>query len=194
MDDERKVPERIRVTKLQEAQLLDLQAIEARCAQMFYEIGLTEADVAPRSDFELARLTRDHDILVAEADHQPAGFLVWADEAPGVAVLATLMVAPAYQRFGVGTRLLRELGDSASGHGIGYAVTPGWQRATWAMACLGVRGFIPLEGNAAPEPLAGWCERRAGQLVPEGQSLWWAKTDGLGTIPGLPRPVPSSSS
>lgn len=187
-DDDRTPPQKIRITKLQEAQLMDLAAIEARCAQMFYEAGLSDAEVRPRSDLELARLTRDHDILVAEADHQPAGFLVWADEPPGVAVIRDLMVAPAHQRFGVATRLLVDLGERAAQHGIAHAVIAPWRRAAFSLAFLGVRGFVPLSGDPAPEGLRGWVERRADTFVGDGRELWWAKTDGLGFIPGLPRP------
>jgi amino-acid N-acetyltransferase len=189
MTEDRIVPKKIRVTKLQEAQLVDLMAIEARCAQMFYEVGYGDDEIRPRSEFELARLTRNHDILVAEADHQPAGFLVWADQAPGVAWLPTLEVAPAFQRFGIGTRLLRDLGETAHGLGVEMVVTPCWERAAWAMAFLGVRGFAPVDGGPLPEPIASWKEAHAAELaVVPGQKLWWAKSDGLGTIPGLPRP------
>ena len=91
-DEERTPPEKIRITGLQEAQLLDLQAIEARCAAMFYEVGLTDQQVTPRTDIEIARLTRNHDLMVAEADDRTAGYLAWADEAPGVAYLPILLM------------------------------------------------------------------------------------------------------
>lgn len=187
-DDDRTPPKKIRITKLQEAQLMDLAAIEARCAQMFYEGGLGEAEIKPRSDLELAQLTRDHDILVVEADDHPAGFLVWADEPPGVAVIHDLMVTPTYQRFGVATRLLVELGERAVEHGITHAVAAPFRRASFSLAFLGVRGFVPLSGEAAPAGLQDWIDRRAETFVADGQELWWAKTDGLGFIPGLPRP------
>ena len=141
MTDERILPKKIRVTKLQEAQLIDFQTVEALCAEMFYAVGYGDTEIRPRNEHELARLTKNHDILVAEADHEPVGFLVWADQAPGVAWLPTLEVAPAYQRFGIGTRLLRDLGEQAHGLGIEVVVTPCWERAAWAMAFLGVRGF-----------------------------------------------------
>lgn len=189
-EEERTPPQKIRVTKLQEAQVLDLAAIEARCAAMFYEAGLSDAEVQPRSDIDIARLTRDHDVMVAEADHQPAGYLAWADEAPGVAWLPILMVAPVFQRFGIATRLLRDLGERAHGLGIEAVVAPCWTAAPWAMQFLGVRGFQMVETTSSlPEKLAEWVGRRGGDAVQPGQKLWWSKTDGLGTIPGLPRPV-----
>jgi GNAT superfamily N-acetyltransferase len=192
-DEENTPPEKIRITGLQEAQLKDLKRIESRCAQMFYEIGLSEEQVAPRSDMEIARLSKDHDLMIAEADHEPAGYLAWADEAPGVAWLPIIMVDPESQRFGIGTHLLRGLGDAAGKLGIGYVVTPCWERATFTMAFLAVRGFQPLE-DGLPSKLAAWAENRAADVAKPGQRLWWASTDGLGTIPGLPRPEPAPNS
>ncbi len=187
-DDQRIPPEKIRITGLQEAQLLDMQAIEARCAAMFYEVGFTDKQVVPRTEIEIAKLTRSHDVMVAEADDRPAGYLVWADEAPGVAFLATLLVAPIHQRFGLGTRLLRDLGEATTKHGIKTVVTPCWDLAPWTLSFLGVRGFQPLTGKL-PDELSRWKDRREAELAEPGLSLWWALTDGLGTVPGLPRPT-----
>ncbi|MBW2455689.1 MAG: GNAT family N-acetyltransferase [Deltaproteobacteria bacterium] len=186
-DEERTPPEKIRITGLQEAQLLDLLAIETRCAAMFYEVGLSDKQVTPRNDVDLAKLTRNHDVMVAEADDRTAGYLAWADEAPGVAYLPIVLVAPAYQRFGLGTRLLRDLGEATSKLGIETVVTPCWDLAPWALSFLGVRGFQPLTGKL-PDKLQTWTKRREAELLEPGLSLWWAKTDGLGTVPGLPRP------
>ena len=176
-------PERIRVTGLQEAQLPDLVGIEARCAQMFYEIGLSEEQVTPRSEVDIAKLTRSHDLRIAEADQETAGYLAWADEAPGVAWMPILMIDPERQHFGIGTQLLRTLGDATAKHGIGYVVTPCWVRATDSIAFLTARGFKPLEGEL-PSKLAAWSERRAADATRTGQRLWWAQSDGLGAVPG----------
>src|SRR5262245_64605945 len=165
VNDDRKPPERIRVTKLQEAQVSELGKIEADIAGMFQAIGITQE---PRSDVQIVQLTKRHDVLVAEADDHVAGFLAWADEAPGIANLVVLMVAPSFQRFGIATRLLRDLGESASGHGIETVVTPVWEKATWSMAFLGVRGFTPLNG-APPEKLTMWREERQADVVQAGQ-------------------------
>ena len=189
-DEERQPPQKIRVTKLQEAQVIDLRAIEARCAEMFYEVGLDGTQVAPRGEVEIARLPHDHDVLVAEADHLVAGYLAWADEAPGVAWLPIVMVSPAYQRFGVGTRLLRELGERAHGLGIEHVVTTAWDVAPWSLAFLGGRGFQLVESaGQLPDKLRDWVGRRGSEVTQPGQKLWWGKSDGLGTIPGLPRPA-----
>ncbi len=188
-EEERRPPERIRVTKLQEAQLADLTRIEHQVAAMYLEAGFEADAIAPRSDIAIAKLTRTHDVLVAEADHHVAGYMFWADQAPGVAMLSALMVAPDFHRFGIATRMLREIGEVASRHGIDTVVTPCWDRASWAMAFLAVRGFQLLDGgDLLPPKLTQWLEKRPDDATVEGQRLWWAKTDGLGTVPGLPRP------
>ena len=193
MNEERKPPEKVRVTNLQEAQLASLEQIEARYADQLGGVGVA---VKPRTEMQIARLTKDHDVLVAEADHEVAGYLVWADQAPGVAWMPTLIVAPEYQRFGLGTHLLRELGEVASNspNKIGAVATPVWERAIWSLGFLATRGFKLLEPGASgiPEKLGTWSKDHATSLVEAGQKLWWAPTDGLGTVPGLPRPPASA--
>jgi GNAT superfamily N-acetyltransferase len=193
-EQKRKTPEKIRVTKLQEAQLAALARIEQACAAQFYEAGYTPEQVAPRPELEIARLPKSHDVLVAEADNVPAAYLAWADQAPGVGWVPILVVAPEFQRFGVGTHLLRELGEVAGRAGIRTVVTPCWERAKWALSFLRARSFQMLEGTATiiPETLAGWRVNRSDEEDVAGQRLWWASTDGLGTIPGIPRPPPST--
>jgi amino-acid N-acetyltransferase len=185
-DQPKKPPEKIRITKLQEAQLGTLARIDAEVVAMHLARGIDAGE--PRSEPSIARLTRNHDILVAEADDEPAGFLIWADQAPGVAWVSDLEVDPMHQRLGIGTRLLRDLGERAARHGIELAVTACWDTAPWALSFLAVRGFQKMEGaTGLPSKLASWLELR-GEETPPGQSLWWCETDGLGTIPGLPRP------
>jgi amino-acid N-acetyltransferase len=183
----RKPPEKIRVTKLQEAQLGVLEQMDEACAAQFQAAGFTTAQVAPRPQTAIARLTRDHDVLVAEADHEPAAYLAWADHPPGVAWLPIFVVAPEYQRLGIGTRMLRELGEIAAGHGIRAVVTPCWDRAAANIGFLAARGF-QMAAGAMPEKVIEWLAQDRAELLQPGQTLWWASTDGLGTIPGLPRP------
>jgi GNAT superfamily N-acetyltransferase len=190
--EERRPPVKVRITKLQDAQVATLAAIEAECAQLYYDAGFDEHEVAPRGEAAIARLTRNHDVLVAEADHEPCAYLAWADQAPGVAWLPILLVSPSYQRFGIGTHLLRELGEIAHSHGIESLVTPCWDAARWALSFLGVRGFQMIYGTSGlPPKVLAWLEDAEREPLPQGQTLWWAKTDGLGTIPGLPRPEPT---
>ena len=188
MQDEkdRTPPAKIRITKLQEAQVDALVQIETQCAAMHYALGLSEDTVAPRGEMAIGKLPRSHDVLVAEADDEVAGYLVWADHAPGVAWIDTLMVAPEYQRFGVATRLLREFGESATGHGIRCAAARCSDAALWALAFLSVRGFLPMDGPL-PDKISVWREQHSDLALP-GFNLWYRETDGLGKIPGLPRP------
>ena len=189
-EQERKPPVKIRITKLQEAQLAEVAAIDAEAGEIYAEIGVGPELFTPRNDIDLGRMTRDHDILVAEGDDHVAGFLIWADQAPGVAFINSLHVDPDHQRLGVGTRLLRELGERATAHGIGLCTVAIWEGAAWAMSFLAVRGFQPYEaGSQMPSKLLAWLEANedSPHLGPRRQ-LWWAETDGLGTIPGLPRP------
>jgi len=186
MDEQPAPPVKIRITKLQEAQLSDLVRIDEEIVAMHLAGGIL--GLRPRSEAELAQLPRHHDVLVAEADDHVAGFLVWADQAPGVAWIDELAIDPMRQRQGIATRMLRELGETASGHGIELVVAHCYDTASWALSFLAVRGFNKLEpGAGLPTKLSAWLELRDEEL-PEGQSLWWAETDGLGTVPGLPRP------
>lgn len=181
-------PERIRITKLQEAQLQDLVRIEQTAADRYYELGFTAEHLKPRGEMDIAKLTRGHDVLVASADHHTAGYLAWADEAPGVAVITALMVDPAYQRFGIATKLLREMGEKALGHNIPQTVTVVYTNALWALTFLGVRGFAPVDQDIVPENVARWCQTRGCDLVEDGKTIWWRSTDDIGHIPGLPIP------
>lgn len=187
-EEERTPPQKVRVTKLQEAQLVELVNIEAACAQLFYDAGFSADDVKPKTEMEIARLPRSHDVMVAEADHEPVAYLAWADQAPGIAWLPTLVVSPMHQRYGIATHLLRELGHAARGFGIDTVVTSCWDRAPWGLSFLAVRGFQPIEQGGLPDKLTEWLGAGGRELAAPGQKLWWAKTDGLGTIPGLPRP------
>jgi N-acetylglutamate synthase-like GNAT family acetyltransferase len=190
MGEDRKPPERVRVTGLQEAQLQDLVAIEQRLAQHQADSGVPQDHLFVRSDVEIASLRRQHDVYVAEADHEAAGYLAWRDEAPGVAVLAVLVVDPELMRYGIGTRLLRELGEKATRAGIAHVVRVSPGRDKSELAFLAERGFLPGDAGKLPEKVAEWRDGAGAEALGEGQKLWWAKVDGLGHIPGLPRPEP----
>ncbi len=190
MGDERKPPERVRVTGLQEAQLQDLVAIEGRLAEHQVGEGVPQDQLVVRSEVQIASLRRQHDVYVAEADHEPAGYLAWRDEAPGVAVLAVLVVDPELMRYGVGTRLLRELGEKAARAGIGHVVRVAGGKDKNEAAFLASRGFMPEDAGQLPEKVTEWRAGAGAEAVGADEKLWWAKVDGLGLIPGLPRPEP----
>jgi amino-acid N-acetyltransferase len=186
--DDRIPPHRVRTTKLQEVQLPALAACEQHAVQMYREIGLGPEHIEARNDTGIAVLTKTNDVIVAEADHETVGYLAWADEAPGVAVLTQVCVAPDHQRFGIATRLLRELGDTASGHGLQCVVAIVWPTAPWVLGFLATRGFMPVDQGVVPEPVAEWCGSRGEELILDGQIILWRDTDHLGHVPGLPKP------
>ena len=181
-------PTRVRTTRLQEAQLPALSVFERQAAAAGAACGLTEEDLATRDDAAIAALTRTHDVIVAEADHETAGYLAWADEAPGVAVLTQVCVGEDFHRFGIATTLLRQLGDKASEHGIDFVVAPVWTNLARALGFLATRGFMPVDQGVVPEPVARWVSQSAAGRLREGQTLMWRTTKDLGHIPGLPKP------
>ncbi|MBM4358953.1 MAG: GNAT family N-acetyltransferase [Deltaproteobacteria bacterium] len=189
MNDERRAPPiRVRVTGLQEAQLPELAAIERRVA----EAQATAGSATPLDERGILGLLRLHDVRVLEADHDPAGYLAWRDEAPGIAVLERVTIEPTLRWFGLGTRLLREVGEKATSHGIPLAACVVPERDQAAAAFLAKRGFGRASDDPTklPEALVAWRAEQPALVGAEGVVLWWGRTDGLGTIPGLPPPVP----
>jgi GNAT superfamily N-acetyltransferase len=174
-DDDRSPPTRIRITGLQEAQVSELLEVDALCAAAYHDLGFDAAEVPVRSASDLVALTRGHNVIVAEADHVPAGFLAWRDESPGVAYLADISVHPDYQRFGIGTALLEALRAEARAVGLGNSVVRCWEKATWAMAFYKAKGFEPIQDDA-PAKVLGWkVERSEGRpLTRPGEVLLWA--------------------
>ena len=106
MTEERTRPRRIRVSGLQETQLVSLVEIEQASAALYGDGGFTEGEVPARKLTDIVALTRDHNVRVAEADHVVAGYTAWRDEAPGVGVITTIAVHPDFQRVGVGSKLI----------------------------------------------------------------------------------------
>lgn len=176
MGEERSRPERVRLTGLQEAQLPALVELDAACAGMHHAIGFDAAEVPARQPSDFVRLTREHDVTVAEADHVVAGYAAWRDEEPGVAYIDELAVHPDFQRFGVGTRLLEAIRDGARRAGLETVVVRCWERATWAMRFYAKAGFAPL-GDAAPDAARAFRDRIAGAGRPftrPGEVALWA--------------------
>jgi N-acetylglutamate synthase-like GNAT family acetyltransferase len=191
IDDERTPPAKIRITRLQEAQLLDLVRIDRAAAELHQEADVDESLFVARTDVQIASLHRSHDVYVAEADHEVAGYLAWRDEPPKIGVVAILNVSPRYQRFAVASRLLRELGERCEAAGVQQVVARCAAKAAWARRFLEAMGFTPL-GDALPAPLAEWRaqHRAAGDLVQEGEMAFWRPSDNLGVkiLPGVPLP------
>ena len=178
MSEERTAPQRIRITGLQESQLAALVELEKACTAMYHDAGFDAAEVPPRNVGELARLPRDHNLHVAEADHEVAGYTAWRDEAPGIAYIAELSVHPDFQRFGIARRLWNALREDASKHGIGAAVVRCWSKAPWAMGFYKDAGFVPIDDGSPPKVRA-WLDNMAASGRPvcrPGEVALWAKT------------------
>ncbi|WP_437916814.1 GNAT family N-acetyltransferase [Sorangium sp. So ce302] len=178
MHDERTAPKRIRVTGLQEAQLPALVALEQACTATHREAGagVGVSEIEARTLADLAALTRRHDVRVAEADDEVAGYLAWRDEAPGVAVLEELSVHPDHQRCGIGTRLLADLQDRARELGMDQIVVRSREKASWAQAFYEKKGFEPLGEGAPAKVRAWWSEQEASGSPPAraGEVILWA--------------------
>ncbi|WP_434048015.1 MULTISPECIES: GNAT family N-acetyltransferase [Sorangium] len=189
MHDDRTAPKRIRVTGLQEAQLPTLVALEQACTAMYQESGFDAADVPARALAEIIALTRRHEVRVAEADDEVAGYLAWRDEAPGVAYLEELSVHPDHQRRGIATRLLEELLERARELGMEQVVLRSRAKAIWAQAFFRKAGFAPL-GDDAPEKVRAWRSEQEASgepLVRDGEVVLWA------TIPSRAHDEPNDS-
>ncbi len=187
IEEPRERPHRIRITGLQEAQLPELREVDRSAAAMYHEAGFDGAEVPIRSVADLVALTRDHEVLVAEADGVVAGYLAWRDEAPGVAYLEELSVGTGFQRLGVATALIDELcrharavevGTADGPRGLEHVVARCWRRATWARKFYERYGFHELEPGA-PDDVRGWYEDRAAigrPVTRPGEVVLWAST------------------
>lgn len=173
--DDRTPPARVRLARLQEAHLPQLQAVDAACAAQYHEAGFDAAEVPVRSAADIAHLSRYHNVHVVEADWKPAGYTAWRDEAPGVAYVEEMNVHPDFQRFGLGSRLMAAIRDDARAAGIGHVVVRVWERAPWAIAFYRKLGFVEIEADA-PAPVRHWRDEKlnAGRpLTRSGETLMW---------------------
>ena len=171
---DRTPPQRIRISRLQESQLEELVELERACTAQYHDIGFDAAEVPARTLADIAHLPRHHNVFVAEADHEVAGYLAWRDESPGVAYLEEISVHPHFQRFGVGTRLLQAFEEDALRCGLHDMVARTFERATWAKAFYAHHGFTQL-GDQASRKVLGWREERSGgrPLTRPGEVVIW---------------------
>ncbi len=156
MADDRKPPNRVRTTRLQEQHLEAVEKVEKACAAMYHAIGFGAAEVPVGSSRDLVLLTRHHQVHVVEADHEPVGYAAWRGEEPGVAYVKALNVHPEMQRFGFGSRLLEAIREDARGQGIHHMVLRAWSKAPWAMAFCRKHGFREVDGATLPNAVKTW--------------------------------------
>lgn len=167
-------PNRIRITRLSEGQLPDVVSIEGSAKEDFHrhKIAMPVRELA-----ELVRLTRDHNIKVAEADDVVAGWLAWRDESPGVAHLDTVVVEPSYRRLGIAKKLVDALREEARGLRLPQIVVVVPAKATWARTFLTTVGFQDADGRA-PDRVQQWlAEQTEAENAPTGDEvLLWGST------------------
>jgi amino-acid N-acetyltransferase len=143
-------PQRVRITKLQETQIDAVVSIDLACKSAMHRAGVPASEAPARGLAGMAKLTKVHNVLVADADGVVAGYVAWRDESPGVAYLEDLAVKPELQRAGVGTKLLDALREEARGLALPVLLTRCWTSAAPARSFLTKAGLVPL-GSETPE-------------------------------------------
>lgn len=176
-DTEREAPEKIRLSKLQEVQVPDVEKVERASAAMYHDMGFDAAEVPVRSQTEIVGLTRGHNVWVAEADYVVAGWCAFRDEKPGVAYVEEISVHPDFQRFGVGRRLFEKIVSEARDLGLSAVVLKVWERAEWANAFYDAMGMQPIRDDA-PAKVREWLASKAeGQPFQRpGEGVRWVTT------------------
>jgi amino-acid N-acetyltransferase len=166
-----KPPQRVRVTRLQELQIDAVVAIDAACKQLMLRAGVPSSEVPARGLAGVAKLTKFHNVLVAEADDAVAGYAAWRDESPGVAYLEELAVKPELHRLGIGTKLLDAVREEARAVSLPILVTRCWTKAGPGKALLEKAGLAPLSGDSGERAQLWREEQAAGEhgLAKEGQ-------------------------
>jgi GNAT superfamily N-acetyltransferase len=174
MTDDRIPPKRIRVTRLQEAQIEALVHVEQACSAMYHDIGFDAAEVPIRTFSDIAHLPRYHNVYVAEADDQVAGYMAWRDESPGVAYIEELSVHPQFQRFGVASKLSKTVEEDAVKAGLGDLIAKKFEKAVWAAVFYAHHGFTQVDENSG-ERARDWVEERSGgrPLTRPGEVVIW---------------------
>jgi GNAT superfamily N-acetyltransferase len=157
-------PQRVRIAKLQDAQLDAVVAIDLACKQLMERAGVPASEVPARGLSGIARLTKVHNVLVAEADGAVAGYAAWRDESPGVAYLEELAVKPDLQRHGIGQKLLDAVREEARALSLPVLIARCWIRASPAKALLAKGGLAALSADSG-ERASLWREEQEAALA-----------------------------
>lgn len=196
MSDDRTAPKRIRISRLQETQLVAVGEVETAATAMYYDHHFDAAEVPTRSLTEITALTRQHNVYVAEADHVVAGYAAWRDEAPGVAYVEEISVHPDFQRFGVGSRLMNEIIEDARSAKLKQVTLRCWTRAPWAMNFYKKLGFVEIDASA-PDRVLAWRDERSGTGKPftrPGEIALWAPIHEAPAVEDEPEEEPTDDS
>jgi len=170
MEETRTRPSKVYVGRLQDRQLDKVVELEALAKQMYVAHGFAAGDIHARSLVEIVKLTKGHNVRVADADDVVAGYLAWRDESPGVGYVEELCVHPRFQRFGVGTKLFERARQEAEELNLRAMLVRCWAKATWAKAFFTKQGFKPVDGSL-PEIVETWKgeQSAAGPFVRDGE-------------------------
>lgn len=174
-DDERTPPRKVRMLKLEEIHVPILKKIDRACAEMYWELGFDAAEVPTRTTEEFYVMPKFHAVRVAEADYEVAGFAAWRDEAPGVVYVEEIAVAPEYQRFGIGRRLIERAWEETT-ESFREMVLRSWQKAEFAQKFYAKLGFKPID-DSAPQRVRDWlAEKTEGgrPFLKPGEVVLWA--------------------
>jgi ribosomal protein S18 acetylase RimI-like enzyme len=163
-------PQRVRVARLQDTQLDAVVAIDAACKQQLHHAGVPAAEEPVRGLAGIARLTKVHNVLVADADGTVAGYAAWRDESPGVAYLEELAVKPELQRHGIAEKLLDAVRGEARALSLPILLTRAWSKNAPGKALLEKAGFTPLAAHSS-ERATLWQEEQEEQEGPGGHGL-----------------------
>ncbi len=178
MSEHRRKPKRIRVGGLEETQLPDVVEVDRAAVAQCQENGLGGEEMPGRTGADLISLTRWHNVRVAEADHQVAGYSAWRDESPGVAYIEEMCVHPDWQRMGVGSALMNRIDEEARETKLKFIVLRCYEKAKWAIAFYKKHGFVPISDDAPPK-VQHWKEEIAASgkpFVAAGQIAMWRAT------------------
>jgi amino-acid N-acetyltransferase len=161
-----KAPQRVRITKLQDAQIDAVVAIDLAAKQSMHRAGVPASELPARGLSGVAKLTKMHNVLVADADGTVAGWCAWRDESPGVAYLEDLAVKADLHRVGIATKLLQAVREEARGLALPVLLTRCWTSVPAARAFLERAGLVPLgeEPPEVAERVALWREEQTSSL------------------------------
>jgi amino-acid N-acetyltransferase len=165
-------PQRVRVARLQDTQLDGVVAIDAECKQQLHRAGVSTTEEPARGVAGIAKLTKLHNVLAADADGVVAGYAAWRDESPGVAYLEELAVKPELQRHGIAEKLLDAVREEARALSLPILLIRVWTKNAAGKALLEKAGFTPL-ANHTSERATMWKEEQEAAgghgLAKEGQ-------------------------
>jgi len=164
-----KPPLRVRIAKLQDTQIDSVVSIDLACKQLMQRAGVPASELPARGLAGIAKLTKVHNVLVADADGTVAGYAAWRDESPGVAYLEELAVKPELQRLGIGTRLLDAVREEARAVSLPILVTRCWAKAARGKALLEKAGFALLSGESG-QRAQRWREEQENARTPGEES------------------------